>query len=196
MPVNLNALIRYKTIDKCLRNTAALSSIDFLIESCSQALYDATGREGSVSERTIRNDIRILRSDILGFNAPIVVGDGVYRYEDSDFSIFESSFNETELLIEIQQLLVAEFHNISNKNLPVLLSKLCYITKVSVSKEFLPQLVDDSYPRVFEKRVWCHNDYATLLNDYLQKQNKKSPFWKKSKPISLKWEFVLGVLNP
>lgn len=195
MPVNLNALIRYKTIDQCLRNTAVLVDIDYLIKHCSDALYDATGKQSGVSERTIRNDIRILRSDILGFNAPIVVKDGVYRYEDSNFSIFESSFSEMELLIDIQELLVEEFHNISSKNLPILLEKLSGLTKMEVSKEYLPQPKNDKpTPGVFEKRVPIYNPYAIELNDHLKMQNSNLPFWKKPKPLALKWEFVLGLI--
>jgi hypothetical protein len=195
MPVNLNALIRYKTIDQCLRNTAVLVDIDYLIKHCSEALYEATGRESGVSERTIRNDIRILRSDILGFNAPIVVKDGVYRYSEIDFSIFDASFSEMELLIEIQELLVEEFYNISSKNLPILLKKLSGLTKMEVSKEYLPQPKNDKpTPGVFEKRVPTYNPYVIELNNYLKMQNSKLPFWKKLKPIGLKWEFVFEVI--
>tara|TARA_R110000751_G_scaffold39719_15_gene94589 strand:+ start:38507 stop:39100 length:594 start_codon:yes stop_codon:yes gene_type:complete len=196
MPVNLNALIRYKTIDQCLRNTAALVDIDYLMKHCSEALYEATGRESGVSERTIRNDIRILRSDILGFNAPIVVKDGVYRYTDSDFSIFETSFSEMELLIEIQELLVEEFYNIPNKNLPVLLNKLKSITNIDIAKEFLPKPLDNSKPKIFEKRVGRGlNNYPLKLERYFMNRNKKLPFWKKPKPMGLKWEFVLDAID-
>lgn len=195
MPVNLNALIRYKTIDKCLQNTFVPSTIESLIEECSNALYEATGRESGVSERTIRNDIRILRSDILGFNAPIVVKDGVYRYTDGNFSIFETSFSEMELLIEIQELLVEEFHHISNKNLPILLKKLSGITKQNVSQEFLPKPENDKpTPGVYEKRVARYNPYEFKLNNYLKMQNINLPFWKKPKPLALKWEFVFEVI--
>tara|TARA_R110000772_G_scaffold64712_2_gene144633 strand:+ start:84 stop:683 length:600 start_codon:yes stop_codon:yes gene_type:complete len=195
MPVNLNALIRYKTIDQSLRNTAVLVDIDYLIKHCSEALYEATGRESGVSERTIRNDIRILRSDILGFNAPIVVKDGVYRYSEIDFSIFDASFSEMELLIEIQELLVEEFINISNKNLPILLEKLSSLTKMEISEGYLPQLKKDKpTPGVFEKRVPTYNPYQFELDSHLKMQNSKLHFWKKLKPIGLKWEFVFEVI--
>jgi len=188
MPVNLNALIRYKTIDKCLRNTLATSSIEYLMEQCSDALDDATGRKSKVSERTIRNDIRILRSDILGFNAPIIVKDGIYKYSDNDYSIFETSFSEMELIIEIQELLVEEFHNISNKNLPILLEKLSDITKENVSEEFLPKR------NVFEKRIRGHDSYSFSLDKHVRSQKVKQPFWKRPKPLELKWEFVFDLL--
>jgi len=44
-----------------------------------------------VSIRTVQADIQIMRSDKLGYNAPIDVYDNkYYRYEDPDYSISES----------------------------------------------------------------------------------------------------------
>ncbi len=40
MPANKNALIRYKTIDNCLRNRYRRWTLDDLVEACSDALYD------------------------------------------------------------------------------------------------------------------------------------------------------------
>lgn len=40
MPANKNALIRYKTIDNCLRNHYRLWTLDDLVDACSNALYD------------------------------------------------------------------------------------------------------------------------------------------------------------
>jgi hypothetical protein len=190
MPVNLNALIRYKTIDKCLRNTLATSSIEYLMEQCSGALYEATAKNTGVSERTIRNDIRILRGDILGFSAPVIVKDGIYKYSDNKYSIFETSFSEIELFIEIQELLIEEFDNISNKNLPILLEKLSSITQQNVSQEFL------SKPSTtFEKRVGGNDNYSLNLDKLLRAQNIKHPFWRKSKPIELEWKFILDIID-
>ena len=39
MPVNRNALIRYKTIDNCLRRRNRRWTLEDLIEACSDALY-------------------------------------------------------------------------------------------------------------------------------------------------------------
>ena len=75
MALNKNALIRYKTIDKCLQNNYRDWTLDDLIEACSNALYEYEGREVNVSKRTIQLDIQMMRSDKLGYNAPIVVYD-------------------------------------------------------------------------------------------------------------------------
>lgn len=88
MPVNRNALIRYKTIDNCLRNRQRLWTLENLIEACSEALYDYEGIEKGVSRRTVQMDIQLMRSDKLGYHAPIVVIDKkYYSYENPDYSI-------------------------------------------------------------------------------------------------------------
>ena len=54
MPANKNALIRYKTIDNCLRNRFRRWTLEDLVEACSDALYDMEGIRKGVSGR--RND--------------------------------------------------------------------------------------------------------------------------------------------
>ena len=88
MATNKNALIRYKTIDKCLRDTTRLWTLDDLIAACTEALCEYEGKENVVSKRTIQLDIQNMRSDKIGYNAPIEVFDNkYYRYADSDYSI-------------------------------------------------------------------------------------------------------------
>ena len=95
MPVNKNALIRYKTIDRCLRNRYRRWTLEDLVEACSDALYEMEGITRGVSVRTIQGDIQIMRSDKLGYEAPIEVYDNkYYRYEDPDYSITDSPINE------------------------------------------------------------------------------------------------------
>ena len=88
MATNKNALIRYKTIDKCLRDTTRLWTLGDLIAACTEALCEYEGKENVVSKRTIQLDIQNMRSDKIGYNAPIEVFDNkYYRYADSDYSI-------------------------------------------------------------------------------------------------------------
>jgi hypothetical protein len=90
MPANKNALIRYKTIDNCLRNRYRRWTLDDLVEACSDALYDMEGITKGVCARTVQMDIQIMRSDKLGYNAPIEVYDRIYyRYADPNYSITE-----------------------------------------------------------------------------------------------------------
>ena len=78
MAVNKNALIRYKTIDKCLQNHFRKWTLDDLIEACSNALYEYEGKDVDVSKRTVQLDLQMMRSDKLGYNAPIEVYDRKY----------------------------------------------------------------------------------------------------------------------
>lgn len=90
MPANKNALIRYKTIDNCLRNKFRRWTLDDLVEACCDALYEMEGITKGVCSRTVQMDIQIMRSDKLGYNAPIVVYDKIYyRYANPDYSISE-----------------------------------------------------------------------------------------------------------
>lgn len=98
MSQNKNALIRYKTIDKCLQNKYRQWTLDDLIECCSEALFEYEGRQNPISKRTIQMDIQLMRSEKLGYNAPIVVYDKkYYKYEDDEFSITDIPLTETDM---------------------------------------------------------------------------------------------------
>lgn len=97
MPINRNALIRYKTIDKCLMNRQRKWTLDDLIDACSDALYDFAGIDDGVSKRTIQGDIQYMRSDA-GYRAPIVVvSRKYYTYDDPAFSITDIPLNEEDV---------------------------------------------------------------------------------------------------
>lgn len=98
MSQNKNALIRYKTIDKCLQNKYRQWTLDDLMEACSDALFEYEGKENNVSRRTTQLDIQLMRSEKLGYNAPIVVYDKkFYRYDDEEYSITNIPLTETDI---------------------------------------------------------------------------------------------------
>ncbi|MDE6022290.1 MAG: WYL domain-containing protein, partial [Muribaculaceae bacterium] len=98
MPLNRATLIRISTIDKCLRNHYRRWTINDLIDACTDALAEFEGRSNPVSRRTFQNDLALMRSDRLGYNAPIVVRENkYYEYEDPDFSITHLPLNEEGL---------------------------------------------------------------------------------------------------
>ena len=98
MAQNKNALIRYKTIDKCLQNQYRQWTLEDLVNACSEALFEYEGKEDSVSKRTIQLDLQMMRSEKLGYNAPIVVYDKkFYKYEDEDYSITDIPLTETDI---------------------------------------------------------------------------------------------------
>lgn len=98
MALNKNALIRYKTIDECLQNHYRKWTLDDLIEACSNALYEYEGRDINVSKRTVQLDIQMMRSDKLGYNAPIEVYEKkYYRYADEEYSITDIPLTENDM---------------------------------------------------------------------------------------------------
>ncbi len=108
MPANKNALIRYKTIDNCLRNNYRKWTLEDLVDACSNALYEMEGIRKGVSIRTVQGDIQVMRSDKLGYNAPIEVYEHkYYRYVDADYSITNMplSQNDYEVMQEAVDML-------------------------------------------------------------------------------------------
>ncbi|WP_298544575.1 WYL domain-containing protein [uncultured Aquimarina sp.] len=100
MASNKNALIRYKTIDQCLRNKFKQWVLDDLIEACSDALYEYEGKDVYVSKRTVQLDIQMMRSDKLGYNAPIEVYQRkYYRYAEEDYSIMNIPVTDHDIKI-------------------------------------------------------------------------------------------------
>jgi len=98
MATNKSALIRYKTIDQCLQNRFRKWTLEDLIEKVSEALYEFEGITTGISKRTIQGDIQFMRSDKLGYNAPIVVLDRkFYTYSDADYSITQSPIKEEDV---------------------------------------------------------------------------------------------------
>jgi predicted DNA-binding transcriptional regulator YafY len=108
MPINKNAIIRYKTIDNCLRNKYRKWTLDDLIEACSEALYEYEGIDKGISRRTIQSDIQIMRSEKLGYNAPIIIEDRkYYTYVDKEYSITNIPLTNQDLnkLTEVVEIL-------------------------------------------------------------------------------------------
>lgn len=98
MSSNKNALIRYKTLDKCLKNKYRQYTLEDLIDECSEALFEFEGKESFVSKRTVQLDLQNMRSEKFGYEAPIEVYERkYYRYSDPDYSIHNISVNESDL---------------------------------------------------------------------------------------------------
>lgn len=98
MSIHKLALIRYKTIDECLKNRYRKWTLDNLIEKVASVLFEYEGITSGVSKRTIQSDIQLMRSDKLGYNAPIVVTDRkYYAYSDPDYSITNAPINNNDI---------------------------------------------------------------------------------------------------
>jgi hypothetical protein len=196
MPSNLNALIRYKQIDKCLRNKYVNCTIEKMQKMCSEQLSEHRGVYKLVSERTIRDDIKTMRGDSLGFNAKIVVKDGVYNYEDESFSIFNSSIDDMDLLKKVMMILLEEKENISNPNLDSVLDKLSKKTGIALPTEY-----DKEYLTLdmLEKVVTNHARYSIKLHDEIASSKNlgilSSKLYTDEKPSHLySWKAILELL--
>jgi predicted DNA-binding transcriptional regulator YafY len=143
MPINRNALIRYKTIDQSLQNRYRKWTLEDLIEACREALYEFEGIEDGVSKRTIQGDIQVMRSEKLGYNAPIVVVDKkYYTYEDADYSITNIPLTAQDLqkLGEVTEIL-KQFKGFSHfHDLGVMVQKL--EDKVSATQSQQTPVID------------------------------------------------------
>ena len=98
MPINKNALLRYRILDDCFRNRQRIYFIEDLVDKVNEAFLDMYGE--TVSLRQIRADIKHMR-DRISYNAPIetIPYDGrrcIYRYSDFNFSIFKSELKVEE----------------------------------------------------------------------------------------------------
>ena len=167
MPINKNALIRYKTIDKCLQNQYRQWTLNDLIEACSDALYEYEGKDVDVSKRTVQLDIQMMRSDKLGYNAPIVVYDRkYYKYEDDDYSIVNIPVTDKDVKVMNEAIQV-----------------LRQFKDFSLFKEMdgvLQRLEDSVYSSQKDKRAIIHLDKNEQLKGleyidviYAAIQNKK-----------------------
>jgi predicted DNA-binding transcriptional regulator YafY len=100
MSITKNALIRYKVLDKCFRNTGKKYYINDLIEECNNALSEIDPDSDGISLRTIRGDIAFMKSSE-GWSIELgEYKDGkkkYYRYADPNFSINNMPLNEVEI---------------------------------------------------------------------------------------------------
>ena len=143
MPVNRNALIRYRTLDNCLRNRFRKWTLADLIDACSDTLYEYEGIDKGVSKRTVQADIQMMRSDKLGYNAPIIVVDRkYYTYEDPEYSITNIPLTDQDLnrLTEVVEIL-KQFKGFSHfQELSGMVQKL--EDKVYTSKNKQERIID------------------------------------------------------
>src|SRR5687768_1792898 len=99
MPANKYALLRYRVIDRCLRNKGRLyPTREDLRQACEEALFGAGG--DAISLSTIDKDIWAMKNEgELGYYAPIVHSrqHGGYYYEDENYSISELSLGDEDL---------------------------------------------------------------------------------------------------
>ena len=99
MATNKHALIRYRVIDHCLRKVDQSWNWKTLAEACALEIEKVMDKKITLSERTIKEDLRNMRSDVaLGYNAPIEYdrSEKSYYYSDRSYSITEAPLNRSD----------------------------------------------------------------------------------------------------
>ena len=100
MATNKHAAVRYNALDKCFSNHNRKYTFDDLLEVCKDAICMEYGDDSGISTRTLRDDIRFMKSEE-GFSAPIVTRkDGekpYYIYEDKEFTIKKQKLSSAEI---------------------------------------------------------------------------------------------------
>ena len=100
MATNKNALIRYKVLDNCFRNTGRRYFIDDLLEACDKVLSEIDLLSNGISRRQLFEDISFMESEE-GWRIELKKereGKKVfYRYANPSFSINNMPLNEVEI---------------------------------------------------------------------------------------------------
>jgi len=212
MPTNLNALIRYKQIDACLKNPYKNCTISYLQEVCTQSMGEKRGVYKLVSDRTIRDDIRILRSDILGFNAPIVFEDGRYFYSEPNYTIFSIPLTEKELLKDVLTMLLEERKNIVDGEVDQLLVRIANIIgeavplELTTKSEKRPIIKKSNYTKKVDKTDSASDakilfSFApsesenNIVNEKSSSYHRYMPHHKDLTQLELDWGDILLLLN-
>lgn len=178
MPLNKNALIRYRTIDRCLSNRQRRWTLEDLIDACTEALYEYEGIQKGVSRRTVQLDIQNMRSDKLGYNAPIIVEERkFYTYSDPNYSISSSPLSENDLnrLSEVVAIL-KQFKGFSHfEDLEGMVQKL--EDKVEVALQQRSPIIDIDRNDQLKGLEYLDPIYQAILQKSVLKFSYQ-PFWK------------------
>jgi predicted DNA-binding transcriptional regulator YafY len=169
MPVNKYALLRYRVIDRCLRDKGKrYPSREDLREACEEALYGAGASAISIS--TIDKDIWSMKNEgELGYYAPIEFSrfERGYYYSDPNYSISEVSLAEDDLeAIRFAAAILDQFRSV-----PILQQYENAIEKIINRIKISPNPQDDQLDRYiqFEKSTVSRgNDFLGPLLDAIR----------------------------
>lgn len=109
MANSTHAHLRYNILDHCFRNKSY--GFEELLSVVNEGIEELYPGE-NISERTLREDIKVFRDKKEGFGAPLKEGMRTYKYSDTDFSIAQRPLQKYEqYLIEAAQQLLSRFEN-------------------------------------------------------------------------------------
>lgn len=100
MPVTKNPMLRYRILDECFRNSMRSFTIDELLDEVNRRIELTEGKAEIIKLRQLRYDIAYMQSDE-GWGIELVEEKfgkkRVYRYEDTSYSIFNSSLTDMQI---------------------------------------------------------------------------------------------------
>jgi predicted DNA-binding transcriptional regulator YafY len=136
MPLTKNALIRFQTLDRCLRNTGRIYFWEDLLEECNRALLEYNPLSDGIQRRQLYDDIKYMESQ-QGWGVELAKtrhGRRVsYRYENPSFSINNQPLNDSEAeQIKAALQIISRFSGTPqfewvNEMIPMLESKFGFI---------------------------------------------------------------------
>lgn len=173
MPANKYALLRYRIIDRCLKNPGRpYPTREQLRQACEEALYGSGG--DAISLSTIDKDIWAMKNEgELGYHAPIAFDrtEGGYYYTDSEYSIADLSLGDDDLqAIRFATAILQQF-----KDVPIFKQYESAIEKIINRVNISPNPSDDSLEKFiqFEKStVSKGNEYLGPLLDAIKSRKK------------------------
>lgn len=181
MPHIKNALIRYRIIDKCIRNKYnPFPSKQDLREACEESLFGSVDGE-HICDSTIEKDLFAMRIE---HDAPIKYSKGNrgYYYEDPDFSINDIPLTENDLeAIAFAAKTLMQFKDVEMfKQFGSAIDKI--VDRVAVSQteeaeqfiqfestasdggsEFLSPILE-----AIKQKVWIEFEYASFVSGELK----------------------------
>lgn len=182
MSTNKNAVIRYRVLDRCLRNFQKRFYIEDLIETCSNAISDYTGIDTTISRRTIYNDLNFMQSEA-GWGSKgleiCAMGDGrrkYYRYSDPKFSIDNTPLTS----LEISQLDSAVSTLSQFRGLPQFEWMNEILTKLKVSSNNKEVVGFDHNPDLVGYNDFFDTIYQAIINEYTLLVDYKAFGWEHS----------------
>ncbi len=104
MSSNNHALVRYRTIDQCLKSRDGQYFVKDLIKECSDAVHEyevykskKEKKFSPISRRTLMYDLKFMKDDVYGFGAPIMHDkkEGYY-YDDPNYQAFKAKISDPD----------------------------------------------------------------------------------------------------
>jgi len=176
-----NAQLRYRVIDRCLRNAyKPFPTKDDLRKACEEALYGSSGGS-DICDSTIEKDMFAMREEL---DAPIKyskTGKG-YFYEDADYSVDKIPLSEDDIdAIKFATNTLMQFRDvgifkqfgfaldkifdrvhIANNPLDSAVDNFVMFETVdqTIGSEMLPELL-----KAIKEKILITFDYASFIND-------------------------------